>query len=43
MTDVPLAEIALAAGFADQSHFTKTFRRSRGLTPGEYRRSSRPR
>ena len=38
MTDVPLAEIALAAGFSDQSHFTKTFRRYNGMTPGEYRR-----
>jgi AraC family transcriptional regulator len=35
-----LSEIALAAGFADQSHFTKTFRRLLGLTPGEFRRRS---
>jgi AraC family transcriptional regulator len=32
------AEIALATGFADQSHFTKQFRRAFGLPPGEYRR-----
>jgi AraC family transcriptional regulator len=33
----PLSEIALQAGFADQSHFTRMFRRYAGVTPGEYR------
>jgi AraC family transcriptional regulator len=33
-----LATIALEAGFADQSHFTRTFRRATGFTPREYRR-----
>ena len=32
-----LAEIALDAGFADQSHFTRVFRRETGTTPGAYR------
>jgi AraC family transcriptional regulator len=32
-----LAEIALACGFADQSHFASAFRRVMGLTPGRYR------
>jgi AraC family transcriptional regulator len=32
-----LAEIAVEAGFADQSHFTRAFRRGTGLTPGRYR------
>ena len=32
-----LADIAAMAGFADQSHFTRTFKRSTGMTPGEYR------
>ncbi|WP_323183165.1 helix-turn-helix domain-containing protein [Paraburkholderia sp. CNPSo 3076] len=32
-----LAAIAEAAGFADQSHFTRVFRRRMGLTPGAYR------
>lgn len=32
-----LAEIALTTGFADQSHFTKTFRRIMKMTPGEFR------
>jgi AraC family transcriptional regulator len=35
----PLSEVALAAGFADQSHFTRVFRRLTGMTPGEYRRT----
>jgi AraC family transcriptional regulator len=33
-----LSGLALEAGFADQSHFTRTFRRMTGTTPGEYRR-----
>ena len=32
----PLAEAALAGGFADQSHMTRTFVRAYGLTPGAY-------
>jgi AraC family transcriptional regulator len=32
-----LAEVALAAGFADQSHFGRTFKRLVGLTPAAYR------
>jgi AraC-like DNA-binding protein len=36
----PLAEIALAAGFADQSHFTRLFRQAFGVTPGAYRAAS---
>ena len=32
-----LADIALACGFADQSHFTATFRRVVGVTPGTWR------
>jgi AraC-like DNA-binding protein len=35
-----LAEIALACGFADQSHFTAAFRRGTGITPGAYRRET---
>jgi len=33
----PLAEIAHAAGFADQSHFCRCFKLHTGLTPAEYR------
>src|SRR5207245_7067510 len=38
-TNTPLAEIAGAAGFADQSHFCRTFKRQTGLTPAAYRKS----
>jgi AraC-like DNA-binding protein len=40
-TDQPLAEIALAAGFSDQSHFARQFRQSFGVAPGNFRRSYR--
>ena len=36
-SDAGLAAIALAAGFADQPHFTRTFRRITGCTPRWYR------
>jgi AraC family transcriptional regulator len=36
--DVSLADIATLAGFADQSHFTRTFRRQIGMTPAAYRK-----
>jgi AraC family transcriptional regulator len=35
----PLADISLAAGFYDQSHLTKAFRRVVGTTPGRFRRN----
>jgi AraC family transcriptional regulator len=35
----PLVEIALSAGFADQTHFTRTFKRVTGMTPMEFRRT----
>ena len=41
-TDEPLVEIALACGFVDQSHFTNTFRRHKGLSPAAYRRKLKP-
>jgi AraC family transcriptional regulator len=37
-TDEPLAQIALAAGYSDQSHFTRECRRVRGFSPAEHRR-----
>jgi AraC-like DNA-binding protein len=37
----PPAEVALAAGFADQAHFTRMFRSAYGLTPGRYARLRR--
>jgi len=35
--DAPLAQVALDAGFSDQSHFTRAFRSHAGLPPGRYR------
>jgi AraC family transcriptional regulator len=35
-SDRPLAEIAMEAGFADQSHFSKAFKRIVGVPPSEY-------
>ena len=40
-TKMPLAEIALAAGFSDQSHFAHRFREQVGITPSLYRWSLR--
>ena len=37
--DLPLVEIALRAGFCDQAHFTRAFRRQFGVTPGLRRRA----
>ena len=39
-TAAPLAEIAAAAGFADQSHFSNAFRKQFGVTPRAFRRGS---
>ena len=36
---LPLATVALRAGYADQSHFTKAFKAHVGTTPARYRRS----
>ena len=36
-TDMELAEIALACGFATQSHFSACFRKRTGFTPSAYR------
>ena len=36
-----ISAIAIALGFVDQAHFTTTFRRSFGITPGRYRRAVR--
>ncbi|MGU3493805.1 helix-turn-helix transcriptional regulator [Xanthobacteraceae bacterium A53D] len=37
--DMTLTEIAAAAGFADQAHLTRVFRRAIGQTPGAFRRT----
>jgi AraC family transcriptional regulator len=38
MRELSLAEISLAAGYADQSHFTRAFRKATGVTPAAFRR-----
>jgi AraC family transcriptional regulator len=38
---MPLAELALECGFANQAHFTAAFSRELGVSPGRYRRTVR--
>jgi AraC-like DNA-binding protein len=40
-TELPLAEIAITAGFADQSHCTRRFTEFVGITPRRFRWLSR--
>jgi len=40
-TNLPLADVALTCGYADQSHFTGSFSKEAGLSPGEWRRQGR--
>jgi AraC family transcriptional regulator len=40
-TDDTLQEVASACGFSDQSHFTRTFTRLQGASPGAWRRLRR--
>lgn len=42
-TNESLAEIALACGYWDQSHFSRVFARFEGCSPGEWRRLQRTR
>lgn len=37
--DLPLSEIALCAGFSDQSHLTRVFSQQMGTSPGAWRRT----
>jgi len=39
-TAQPLADIAIAHGFYDQSHLTRTFKNAFGVTPGQYRQGN---
>jgi AraC family transcriptional regulator len=41
-SEAPIAAIALAAGFANQAHFSRTFKKFTGVTPQQYRAVSRP-
>jgi AraC family transcriptional regulator len=38
--DLPLSEIAMSAGFANQSHFTRVFSSVVGVSPGVWRRET---
>jgi AraC family transcriptional regulator len=38
-SDVALGEIAIDAGFCDQSHFVRVFKAQTGMTPSRYRRN----
>jgi AraC family transcriptional regulator len=40
-TELSLSQIALAAGFSDQSHCSRRFRELVGITPSRYRWSTR--
>jgi AraC-like DNA-binding protein len=39
---LPLSNVASKAGFADQSHFNRHFKRIYGVTPGTFRNAIRP-
>ncbi len=38
-TDVPIAQVASACGFFDQSHLARAFREAQGVTPMQYRKA----
>jgi AraC family transcriptional regulator len=42
-TDTPLSQVAVEAGFFDQSHFARTFKLLTGLSPAAYRKDFRTR
>ena len=42
-TEQPIASVAIQAGFADQAHLTRVFKRYTGWTPARYRKARRRR
>jgi AraC family transcriptional regulator len=41
LPSLSLAEVALRAGFCDQSQFSRHFKRLIGVTPGQFQMSAR--
>ncbi|HVE77827.1 MAG TPA: AraC family transcriptional regulator [Gemmatimonadaceae bacterium] len=41
-SSLPLTRVALAVGFAEHAHFTRSFRRVTGMTPSAYRALAAP-
>jgi AraC-like DNA-binding protein len=39
LNGTPIAEAALEAGFFDQSHLNRVFKKFHGVTPGQYSKS----
>ncbi|MBE9108918.1 AraC family transcriptional regulator [Nodosilinea sp. LEGE 07298] len=39
-SDQPLADLAIAHGFCDQSHLNRAFKKTFGVTPGQYRQGN---
>lgn len=37
---LPISQVGLEAGFFDQSHFTRWFKKILGITPGQYHHNS---
>jgi AraC family transcriptional regulator len=37
-SNLPIVEIAVACGFADQSHLTRVFSKALGISPAAWRR-----
>ena len=40
LTSLPIAEIALSAGFSDQAHLSRVFKNQTGTTPARYRETA---
>ena len=40
-SDISVRSVALSCGFSDEIHFMKSFKRSYGMTAGEYRKNAR--
>lgn len=40
-SDTPVAQIAMRAGFSDQPHFTREFKKEFGSAPAQYRRTTK--